>query len=146
MTGEPTQDRKALAQRALGQRVRASLQKTEERTAGLRKANTRLLVSGMASSAASTLVAGITAAQGPIIGEGAEGWRVACIVAAVFGFVATVCTGLTQQLKISDRLSKGNQCLGKLRSLDLAITTSSRSWEEIIQEYQEIVKGYPELV
>lgn len=141
MTGERAQDRKAL-----GQRVRASLQKTEERTAGLRKTNTRLLVSGIASSAASTLVAGTTAAQGPIIGEGAQGWRVACIVAAVFGFVATVCTGLVQQLKISDRLSKGNQCLGKLRSLDLDIAAGSRSWEETIQEYQEIVKGYPELV
>lgn len=141
MTSEPTQDRKALAQR-----VRASLQKTEERTAGLWTANTRLLVSGMVSSAASTLVAGITAVQGPIIGKGVNGWRVACIVAAVFGFVATVCTGLVQQLKIGDRLSKGNQCLGKLRSLDLAITTGSQSWEEIVQEYQEIVKAYPELV
>ncbi len=141
MTGESAQDRKGLAER-----VRASLRKTEERTAGLQKANTRLLVSGMVSSAGSTLIAGITAAQGPIIGEGAEGWRVACIIAAVFGFVSTVCTGLVQQLKIGDRLSKGNQCLGKLRSLDLAITTGSQSWEEIIQEYQEIARAYPELV
>ncbi len=69
MTGEPAQNREAL-----GQRVRASLRKTEERTAGLRKANTRLLVSGMASSAGATLVAGITAAQG-------RGWHMGCLCA-----------------------------------------------------------------
>ena len=141
MTGEPVQDRKALTQS-----VKASLRKAEERTAGLRKANTRLLVSGMASSAASTLVAGITAAQGPVIGEGAEGWRVACIVAAVFGFASTVSTGLVQQLKIGDRLSKGNQCLGKLRALDVSITTGSRSWKEIAEEYEEIARTCPELI
>lgn len=141
MTGEPAQDREVLTKS-----VKASLRKAEERTAGLHKANTRLLVVGIVSSAASTLVAGFTAAQGPVIGEGPEGWRMACIVAAVFGFVATVCTGLVQQLKIGDRLSQGNQCLGKLRSLDLAITTGSQSWEEIVEEYQEIVRAYPELV
>jgi hypothetical protein len=138
MTGEPVQDREALTQS-----VKASLRKAEARTAGLQKANTRLLVAGIVSSTATTLVAVITAAQGPIVGEGVEGWRLACIVAAVFGFASTVCTGLTQQLKISDRLSEGNQCLGKLRALDVAITTGSRSWEEIVKEYEEIARACP---
>ncbi len=141
MSKESTQDRNALVQR-----VKASLQKAEEIVSGLRKANTRLLVAGMASSAASTLVAGITAAQGPVVGEGTEGWRVACIVAAVFGFASTVSTGLSQQLKINDRLSEGTQCVSKLRSLDVVITTGSRSWEEIVKEYEEIAKTYPELI
>ena len=133
MSKESMQDRTALAQR-----VKASLQKAEGIVSGLRKANARLLITGMASSAASTLVAGITAAQGPVVGEGIEGWRVACIVAAVFGFVSTVSTGLTQQLKISDRLSKGTQCVGRLKSLDIVIATGSRAWEEIVKEYEEI--------
>ena len=141
MSKESTQDRNALVQR-----VKASLQKAEEIVSGLRKANIRLLVAGMASSAASTLVAGITAAQGPVVGEGTEGWRVACIVAAVFGFASTVSTGLSQQLKINDRLSEGTQCVSKLRSLDVVITTGSRSWEEIVKEYEEIAKTYPELI
>ena len=141
MSKESTQDRNAL-----GQRVKASLRKAEKIDSGLRKANTRLLIAGIASSAASTLVAGITAAQGPVVGEGIEGWRVACIVAAVFGFASTVSTGLSQQLKISDRLSEGIQCIGKLRSLDVIITTGSQSWEEIIKEYEEIAKTYPELI
>ncbi len=97
MSKESIQDRDALTQR-----VKASLQKAEKIISGQRKANTRLVVTGMTNSAASTLVAGITAAQGPIVGEGIEGWRIACIVAAVFGFASTISTGLSQQLKIRD--------------------------------------------
>jgi hypothetical protein len=141
MSKESTPDRNALAQR-----VEASLQKAEGIVSGLRKANTRLLVAGMASSAAATLVAGITAAQGPVVGTGIEGWRVACIVAAVFAAASTVSTGLNQQLKISDRLAKGTQCVGRLKSLDIVIATGSRGWEEIVKEYEEIAKTYPELI
>ena len=141
MSKETTQDRDALTQR-----VRASLQKAEKIISGQRKTNTRLVVTGMTSSAASTLVAGITAAQGPIIGEGTEGWRIACIVAAVFGFAATISTGLSQQLKINDRLLECTQCVGKLRSLDVVITTGSRSWEEIVKEYEEIARSFPEFI
>ena len=141
MSKESTQDLNAL-----GQRVTASLRKAEKIASGLRKANTRLLIAGIASSAASTLVAGITAAQGPVIGQGTEGWRVACIVAAVFAFASTISTGLVQQLRIGDRLSEGMQGVGRLRSLDVTITTGSQSWKEIIKEYEEITKTYPELI
>ena len=141
MSKESTPDHDALARR-----VEASLQKAEGIVSGLRKANTRLLVTGMASSAAATLVAGITAAQGPAVGTGVEGWRVACIVAAVFAAASTVSTGLNQQLKISDRLAKGTQCVGRLKSLDIVITIGSRGWEEIIKEYKEIAKTYPEFI
>jgi hypothetical protein len=141
MSKESTPDRNALARR-----VEASLQKAEGIVSGLRKANTRLLVAGMASSAAATLVAGITAAQGPVVGTGIEGWRVACIVAAVFAAASTVSTGLNQQLKFSDRLAKGTQCVGRLKSLDIVIATGSRGWEEIVKEYEEIAKTYPELI
>jgi ABC-type uncharacterized transport system substrate-binding protein len=141
MSKESTPDRNALARR-----VEASLQKAEGIVSGLRKANTRLLVAGMASSAAATLVAGITAAQGPVVGTGIEGWRVACIVAAVFAAASTASTGLNQQLKISDRLAKGTQCVGRLKSLDIVIATDSRGREEIVKEYEEIAKTYPELI
>jgi hypothetical protein len=141
MSKEPAPDRDALTRR-----VKASLRKAQQVASRLRQAHTRLLVTGIASSAASTLVAGITAAGGPVVGEGTEGWRVACIVAAVFAFVSTVSAALGQQLKVSDRLSKGTQCVGRLRALDVAIATSSQSWEEIVQEYQEIANTYPEFI
>jgi hypothetical protein len=131
---------------AVAKSVKASLQKAEGIVSGRRKANTSLLVTGMTTSAASTLVAGITAAQGPLIGSGIEGWRVSCIIAAVFACAATISTGLSQQLKINDRITEGTQCVGKLKSLDVAITTGSRSLAEISKEYEEIAKTYPEFI
>lgn len=38
--------------------------------------------------------------------------------------------------QFEDRLMQGNQCVGRLLILDLAITTGSRSWEEAAKEYE----------
>ncbi|MAU00201.1 MAG: hypothetical protein CL608_23925 [Anaerolineaceae bacterium] len=130
----------------LARSVKTSLNQAEKRVSNLRQNNTRLIMTGIASSAGSTLVAGVTATTGPLVGEGDAGWRLACIVAAVFAFIATVSTGLKQQLKISDRLAKGVQCVGKLRALDVTITTGDQEWQEIANEYKEIAKTYPEFV
>ncbi len=130
----------------LTQSVKRSLKKAEGIISGRKKTNTGLLVAGMTTSAASTLVAGITAAQGPLIGTGIEGWRVACIIAAAFGFASTVITGLSQQLKVNDLVIEGNQCVSKLRALDMGIITGSRNWEEIIKDYEELAKIYPEFI
>jgi hypothetical protein len=122
------------------------LSKAEAYASRLQTINTRLLVAGLLNSAGATLVAGVTAAGGPIVGEGIPGWRLACIVAAVLGFVSTVTIGLSQQLKISERLANGQECLGKLRRLDLSIATGSRNWDEITEEYQSIVATYPDVI
>jgi hypothetical protein len=140
MARESNQDNKAFAQI-----VKDSLQQTQVHIASLRKTNTWLLLTGIVSSAATTLVAGGTAVTGPVVGDGVAGWRLACIVAAIFAFTSTVCTAFTQQLRISERLTQGVQCAGRLRALDLAIATGNQSWEDITKEYGEIVKGYPEL-
>ena len=100
----------------------------------------------MTSSAAATLVAGITAASGPIIGSGTEGWRLACIIAAIFGFAATVSNGLGQQLKVNEHLIECTHCVNKLRLLNLGITTGNKSQEDISKEYEEIVSNYPEFI
>ena len=72
------------------------------------------------------------------------GWRLACILAAIFGFIATV-SGMFKK-QFDDRLVQGNQCVGRLLSLDLAITTGSSDWDEAAKEYREIVKTFPEFV
>ena len=124
--------------------LRDSLHKAELQTAQIRKTNSSLYVSGIVSSAVSTLVAGVTSAMGPLVGEGISGWRLACIVAAVFGFVSTIVMGLTQQLRLNDRLSENKQCLGRLRALDFSITAGSQNWAEITKEYAEILRSFPE--
>ena len=141
MADESNRDPKAFAQI-----VKESLRIAQEQTAALRKTNARLIVASIVSSATTTLVAGGTAAAGPVVGHGDDGWRIACIVAAILAFTSTICTALTQQLKVGDRLTQGNQCVGRLRSLDVAIATGVRSWDEITKEYGEIVKTYPEFI
>jgi len=139
MAESSTQDHEALAQQ-----VKADLEKAERIVADLRKTNTRLLIASVTSSGASTFVAGLTASQGPMVGQGVAGWRLACIVAAAFGLVSTVSTGLIQQLKISDRKSEGMECVGKLRSLDLTLATGTPDLEKVVKKYREIAETYPE--
>lgn len=126
--------------------IEASLRKAEGMVSGFRKTNNRIMITAIISSGASTLVAGLTAAFGQAADIGTDGWRTACIIAAVFGFVSTVSTGINQQLKISDRLSEGKQCVGKLRYLNVAITTGGSNWEEISKEYEDTVKTFPEFI
>lgn len=132
MSPEQMDDRQALMTR-----VTNSLRRAETITSGLRKADARLGVASISSSGGCTLVAGMTAALGPSFGITSVGWRVACIVSALLAFAATVFGGLGQQMKISDRLSNVNQCVGRLRSLDVVITMGARDWKEITQEYAE---------
>ena len=141
MSANPVQDRSLLAQS-----VKTSIKKAEKIVARLRRTNTSLLTTTTVSSAASTLVAGVTAAMGPIIGEGPEGWRAACLLAAILAFVSTVATGVSQQLKISDQLSEGKQCVGRLRILDVGMKTGRRSWDDIVSEFEEIAQAYPEFI
>jgi hypothetical protein len=128
------------------ERVRESLERAEDHAAHLRRMNTRTLVSGVVTSGVATLVTGVTALGGPIVGEGIPGWRLACIVGAIFAFLSSLFVGLNQQLRIGDRLSQGTECAGRLRFLDLAITTGSREWHDITKEYESILTTYPEVV
>jgi hypothetical protein len=132
--------------RNLIESVKASLRKAEGIVAGYQKNNSTLLITTIVSSTGATMVAGVTAAVGQAASIGTEGWRIACIIAAVFGLVSTVTTGLSQLLNISDRLSEGRQGLAKLRHLDIVITTGSIGWEEIAREYEGIAQEYPNLI
>jgi hypothetical protein len=133
-------------EKILTQHVRNSLAKAEADVNGLSRRNTRMIITGLSSSAAATLVAGVTAASGPVVGTGIPGWRLACSVAAILAFIATVATGVQQQLKYEERLVNGNQCVGRLRALDVALTTGSRSLDDIGSEYEDIARSYPEFV
>lgn len=131
---------------ALFENVRRSLDQVDKRATRLRKMYRRLLIASTSGSALATFVAGVTAAQGPMVGEGTQGWRLACIVAAGFGFLSTLSSGASQQLKVSDRYTEGKECAGKLKSLQVMIDTGSRSWDEIAREYEGIVRTYPDLI
>ena len=131
--------------------VKASLNTAKIKTARIRKTDSQLFVANVVSPAAATLLAGLTAAVGgnTLFVQAASqsndgGWRLACILVAIFSFIATV-SGMFKK-QFDDRLVQGNQCVGRLLSLDLAITTGGSGWEEATKEYGEIVKAFPEFV
>ena len=127
-------------QAELTHRLQASLQQAQTYTVHLRTNYTRLLVGGLVSSAATTLVAGGTALGGPTAGIGDAGWRLACVIAAVLSLASTICVGIGQQLKLGERLPQAQLCVGQLRALDVQLGLGSRDWTDIAKEYEEIIK------
>lgn len=126
----------------LRQHVQASLRQAETYTTRLRKVYTGLVIGGIVCSAATVLVAGGTALQGPAIGTG---WQLACGVAAGLSLVSTICNGVMQQLKLGEHLPLAQLSVGRLRGLDLALVTGSRDWSEIAKEYEAIIKEAAEV-
>ena len=133
------------------QSVKTSLNTARAKTSGLRQTDTQLLVANIVSPAAATLLAGFAAAVGgnqmfPQAATQMEdgGWKLACALVAIFGFIATVSSMFKKQF--DDRLARGNQCVGELLKLDLEITTGVRDWDAAAKEYGEIVKRYSEIV
>jgi hypothetical protein len=132
-------------QELLSQHVQASLRRAETYTASLRRNYTRLVIGGLVSSAATTLVAGGGALGGAAAGLGTGGWQFTCALAAMLGFVSTICVGVMQQLKLGERLPLGQLCVGRLRALDVALTTGSREWGDIAKEYEAVIKESAEV-
>lgn len=141
-----TQDRAGLAAS-----VKASLSTAKNRAAGFRKIDSQLFIANVVSPAAATLLAAVTAAvggdnlfaQAAVQAEGG-GWRLACILVAIFSFIGTVSGMFKKQFE--ERLARGNQCVGRLLSLDLSLTAGSGSFEEAAKEYGEIAKAFSEFV
>jgi hypothetical protein len=145
-TSKGTQDHNAFVNL-----VKASLSTAKNKTYTIRRTDSQLFVANVVSPAAATLLAGLTAAVGgnQIFQQAATqsedgGWVLACILVAIFGFIATVSSMFKKQF--DDRLVLGNQCVGKLLALDLAITTGNSDWEAAAREYGEIVKAFPDFV
>ena len=136
---------------AFAQMVKDSLRSVKLKVASIRQMDSRLFVASVISPAAATLIAALATAIGgnQLFAQAAAqvedgGWKIACFLAAIFGFIATVSTMFKKQF--DDRLAQGDQCVGRLLVLDSDITTQSRTWEEAAKEYGEIVKTYPEFV
>ncbi len=130
----------------LSENIKASLQKVEQAVQQREKTYTRLSVAGIVGSAGATLVAAGTAAAGPAAQIGTSGWRTACIVAAVFSFVATVSTALNQQFSLNEKLAKGKECAGRLKYLNALLAAGNVPAEKLTQEYGDIIKAYPDWV
>jgi len=132
--------------------VKTSLSTAKMKTDRIRKIDTQLFIANVVAPAAATLLATIAVTIGgnTMFARAAAqsedgGWRLACALVAIFSFVATISGMFKKQFE--DRLTQGNQCVGRLLNLDLSITTgSSNSWEDVTKEYSEIAKTFPEFI
>lgn len=136
---------------AFTQLVKTSLASAREKVARIRRTDMQLFVTNVVSPAAATLIATLAAAIGgnEMFRQAAAqtqdgGWILACGLVAVFGFIATVSGVFKKQF--DDRLALGNQCVGRLLALDLAITSGNTEWEEATKEYGEVLKAFPEFI
>jgi hypothetical protein len=136
---------------AFTQLVKTSLAGAREKVARIRRTATQLFVTNVVSPAAATLIAALAATIGGnrMFSQAAAqtedgGWVLACGLVAVFGFIATVSGVFKKQF--DDRLASGNQCVGRLLALDLAITSGSTEWEDAAKEYGEVLKAFPEII
>ncbi len=136
---------------ALAGSVKASLNTAKQKTDALRRRDSQLFTANVVSPAAATLLAALATVIGgnQMFPQAAAqvddgGWKLACALVAVFGFIATISSMFKKQF--GDRLTQGNQCVGELLKLDLEITTGVRSWDAAAKEYGEIVKTYPEFI
>lgn len=127
-------------------RIRASLSDADSYTQRNQRFNSILGLVTIVGSALTAFLTALTAAQGPTVIAGVLDWQVTCFIGAVLSFVTTICSGVSQQMNISQRLILGSQCVGRLRVLELVATTQTRSSEEITNEYAEILRMYAEAV
>jgi hypothetical protein len=136
---------------AFTQSVKSTLAIARQKTGGIRQTDSRLFLTNVISPATATLISSLAAAIGgnnmfrqAAVANEDGGWILACILVAIFGFIATVSGVLKKQ--VEDRLALANQCVGRLLSLDTAIATGSMGWEEAAKEYSDILRAFPDFV
>ncbi len=136
---------------AFVQAVKASLDAAKRKTDAIRRSDSQLFIANVISPAAATLLAGFATVIGgnqmfPQAAAQMEdgGWKLACFLVAIFGFIATV-SGMFKK-QFDDRLAQGNHCVGELLELDLEITAGVSDWDAAAKKYGEIVKMHPEFV
>jgi hypothetical protein len=127
-------------------RIRASLADADLYTKRNQRLNSTLGTITIVGSALTAFLTALTAAQGPTVIPGVLDWQVTCFIGAVLSLITTICSGVSQQINISQRLVLGSQCVGRLRALELVTSTQTRSAVEITDEYAEILRIYAETI
>ena len=128
------------------QRIRTSLSQADSYTQRNKRLNSTLMIVTTTGSALTAFLTALTAAKGPVVIPGLLDWFGACSIGAVLSLITTICSGLSQQMDISRKLIEGSQCTGRLRALELVVTTQTRSVGEITTEYAEILSTFADTV
>ncbi|MGE5798141.1 MAG: hypothetical protein ACM34N_15255 [Ignavibacteria bacterium] len=128
------------------EKIKESLRKVNAQAGKLKKANSRLIFINLIATAIATLLAGLTAALGPLAGQGPPAWKLTCGAVAGFTALSGLMTGLHQKLSISEKLAKSFACAGRLNSLEISLSISKKDPGIAAKEYEELISSYPELL
>ena len=123
--------------------IQDAARRAESRVRRLRITNRIAVILGLIASFIATIFAAIVAKKGML---GPLDWAQACWVIAGFTGVTTLSSGLQTGLDIQANLAKTSSCLGRLRSLELAVCIGTRSAAEISRECEEIAREYSEIL
>jgi hypothetical protein len=139
---DTTHDPKA----AMPERIQSGLRTAEAHARRLKRLNTRLIWLSLIGTSLATVLAGVTAAAGPLAGEGTPAWRLTCGAIAVLTALSGLLSGFHQRMNISERLANALACAGRLRGLELALTVTGRNVQEVAADYEDVVTGYQEYI
>jgi hypothetical protein len=128
----------------LQDRIRENLQRVERKTSRLRRVNVQVQSVTLVLSTLATLLAGLTAANGPLVGEGPPAWRWTCGAIAVITAAGGLVAGFHQRFQLPEKLANTISCAGRLRSLDLGLRLARLSPAEASHEYEQLIASYPE--
>ncbi len=120
--------------------------KLEATVKELKKLNSRYTYISIFASALATLISGLTAALGPLVGQGGPAWKLTCGSVAVLTAFAGIFTGIHQRFAIPEKLSKAYTCLGRLNSFEIALTITQRDPIMVAKEYEEFAAGYQDFL
>ena len=65
-----------------------------------------------------------------------------CAVASAVAFVGTLSSRKLEQLDVKDNLADAKIALRRLRYLSVVLSTGTWTWEQIAEEYEDIVKRH----
>ena len=125
-------------------RITENLGRVETRVTQLRRTNVRVTGLSLLLSTAATLLAGLTAAAGPLAGEGPPAWRWTCGIIAVVTAAAALTTGFQQRFQIPEQLARALACAGRLRGIELSLQLGRVAPEQAGHEYEQLIATYPE--
>lgn len=126
----------------LREKIQTSLEKSSTQKAKLESTNRRFQLSSTLFSASSTFVAGFAT----LSGQGLVGsWRMTCGIAALLALGATIISGLQQNLVQAELLNKVNECVARLRTLQIETIDPVYDVVAVRMQYQTIMSHYPDV-
>jgi hypothetical protein len=139
-------DKLTINQAEITLKIQESLARVASFTKRQERLNSTLTLVTTIGSAVTAFITALTALKGPVVIPGLLDWQGACGIGAVLSFVTTISSGVGQQLNVSQKLIDGSQCTGRLRALEFAAVSKTKSAAELAAEFADILRTFPNVM